>query len=113
MTSHASPSLGCRCSACHTARIAIYRDLTNGQRLTVNTLHFAVPRHQSDLLIRDGIRWVSVCSLIHPLGDRPALVRMVNLREANLYAASMTFLTLTQHGEEIRAAAARNERIAA
>lgn len=106
---HATPTLGCRCSQCDVARIYLHRGLTNGQRIAVNTLHFAVPRHQSDLLIRDGVRWGSIASLIYPLGDRPALVRMVQLREANLYAPSMTFLTLTQDGEEIRAAAARHE----
>lgn len=113
MTSHSSPVLGCRCTACHAARVAIYRGMTNGQRRAVNTLHFAVPRHQSDLRIRDGIRWVSIASLIYPHSDRPALVRMLWLREANLYATSLPFLTLTQHGEDIRVAAARHERIAA
>lgn len=110
---HATPTLGCRCNQCDVARIYLHRGLTNGQRRAVDTLHFAVPRHQSDLLIRDGIRWVSIASLIYPHGDRPALVRMLWLREANLYATSLPFLTLTQHGEEIRVAAARHERIAA
>jgi len=108
-----SPVLGCRCSQCDIARVYIHRGLTDGQRATVDTLHFAVPRHETDLFLRDGIRSSSIASLIYPHGDRPALVRMVNLREANLRAPSMRFLLLSQHGEEMRGAVARYGRRAA
>jgi hypothetical protein len=119
---HTSPVLGCRCRACHAERVAIYRDLTGGQRRAIQLLHFAVPRHQSDLLIRDNIRWCSVTSLLHPhrpntgtpsYGERPALIHLVELRQALTCARPMRFLTLTQHGLEIRDAGVRQERIAA
>lgn len=122
MRRHSSPALGCRCQACHAARVAIYRDLSGAQRRAIQLLHFAVPRHQTDLLDRDGIRWCSVVSLVHPhtphtgarsYGERPALIRMLNLREALTTSYYMTFLTLTQHGREIRDAGLREVRAAA
>jgi len=119
---HSSPVLGCRCRGCDAERVAIYRDLTGGQRRAIQLLHFAVPRHQSDLLMRDNIRWCSVTSLIYPhrpnagtpsYDQRPALIRLVYLREALARATPMPFLTLTQHGREIRDAGIRQDRIAA
>jgi len=113
MVDHVSPALGCRCRACHGARLAIWHDCTGAQRKAVSVLSFVVPRHQTDILQRDRLRYVTITSLLYPHGRRPALIRMLYLREAIVTATSMPFFILTQHGAEISAASARLEQVAA
>lgn len=107
------PQLDCRCRACVAARGTIWRRLTRAQRRALHALDFAVPRHQTDLSKRDNVSWPTLWSLMHSHGDRPALVRQMDLATRIATSCSMPFFTLNQHGRELRAAAELQERKAA
>jgi len=110
---HASPALGCRCRRCHAARLAIYKRLPPAQRRALHVLDFAVPRHQTDLRLRDSIRWQVLYRLQFTKPWRPVLVRELPLKTVFINAPTMPFYTLNQHGTEIRAAVALEHRRAA
>lgn len=107
------PHLGCRCAPCRSARARVWHSLSAAQRVALRALDFAVPRHQTDLQKRDGIRWRTIATLMLDRPDRPALVRAHQLGERNWHASTMTFFTLNQHGDELIAAMRHHERKAA
>lgn len=110
---HASPVLGCRCRQCHAARVVIYRRLPPAQRHAIDVLWFAVPRHQTDLRLRDSIRWQVLYRLQFAKPWRPILVRELPLKTVFAHDRTMPFYTLNQHGDEILAAVALDQRKAA
>lgn len=110
---HTSPVLGCRCRQCRAKRVAIYHRLPPAQRHALDALDFAIPRHQSDLRLRESIRWQVLYRLCFPTPWRPVLIRELPLKTVFTNAATMPFYTLNQHGDEIRSAVALARRKAA
>lgn len=107
------PHAGCRCAPCRVARDRVWHKLSIAQRLALQALDFAVPRHPSDLRRRDGVKWSTIAALLIRRPDRPALIREHQLGERNWHASTMTFFTLNQHGAELLAAVSHHRRKAA
>lgn len=110
---HASPVLGCRCRQCHATRVAIYYRLPPAQRHALDVLSFAVPRHQTDLRMRESVRWQVLYRLQFAKPWRPTLVYELPLKTVFANATTMPFFCRNQHGDEIAAAVALDQRKAA
>ena len=110
---HASPVLGCRCRQCHASRVAIYHRLPPAQRHALDVLSLSVPRHQTDLLMRDSVRWQVLYRMQFAKPWRPILIRELPLKTVFAHDRTMPFYTLNQHGDDIRTAVALQQRKAA
>lgn len=63
-------------------------------------VHPESPRHVPDVL-RTGVRWRTLATLLQRHRDRPALIEQLGLKTWCMKAELMPFLRLTQAGRDL------------
>lgn len=97
---HLPPKDRCPCEACNAKRVARWAALSPAQRRALLAVHPESPRHVPDV-IRAGVRWRTVATLLQRRRDRPALIEQLGLKTWSLNSVSMPFLRLSQAGRDL------------
>lgn len=94
---------GCRCEDCDRLHVWRFARLSQPQQEAIETLSFAVPVHPAWLFEHHRLRGPTIRSL-----ERMGLVRREYLYDKRGPDLAIPFLSLTQRGDEMRAAVARH-----